>query len=105
MEVENGTITLSVPDELKEKMSKTDWVNWSSVARHAFSEMLKDVEELQLKKKIREISEIDEGDTREVKESVVREVVKSVEETALELKSGKRKPVTLEELDKLMGLK
>jgi hypothetical protein len=70
-----------VPDELKEKMSKTDWVNWSSVARHAFSEMLKDVEELQLKKKIREISEIDEGDTREVKESVVREVVKSVEET------------------------
>ena len=31
-----GTITLSVPDELKEKMAKTDWINWSSVAREAF---------------------------------------------------------------------
>ena len=95
-----GTITLSVPDELKEKMSKTDWINWSSVARHAFSETLKDLEELQLKKKIREISEIDEDDTREVKESVVKEVVKSIEATAKELRSGKRKPITLEEFNK-----
>ena len=95
-----GTITLSVPDELKEDMSKTDWVNWSSVARHAFSETLKDVKELQLKKKIREISEISEDDTREVKPSVVKEVVKSIEKTAKELKSGKRKPITLEEFNK-----
>ena len=95
-----GTITLSVPDKLKDEMSKTDWVNWSSVARHAFSETLKDVEELQLKKKIREISEIPEDDTREVKESVVKEVVASVEKASKELKSGKRKPITLDEFNK-----
>ena len=95
-----GTITLSVPEKLKEKMSKTDWINWSSVARHAFSETLKDLEELQLKKKIREISEIPEDDNREVKESVVKEVVKSIEATAKELRSGKRKPITLEEFNK-----
>ena len=95
-----GTITLSVPEKLKEKMSKTDWINWSSVARHAFSETLEDLEELQLKKKIREISEIPEDDTREVKESVAKEVVKSIEATAKDLKSGKRKPITLEEFNK-----
>ena len=100
-----GTITLSIPEELKDKMSKTDWINWSSVARHAFSETLKDLEELQLKKKLREISEIPEDDTREVKESVFKEFVESVEKTSKELKSGKRKAMSLEELDRLMGLK
>jgi len=95
-----GTITLSVPDKLKKKMSKTDWINWSSVARHAFSEILKDVKELQLKKKIKEISEIDEDDTREIKDSVVKEVIKSIEDTSKKLKSGKIKPMTLEEFNK-----
>ena len=100
-----GTITLSVPDNLKREMSMTDWINWSSVARHAFAETLKDIKELQLKKKIREISEIAEDDTREVKESVVKEVVESLDTVSKELKSGKRKAMTLKELDKLMGLK
>ena len=95
-----GTITLSVPDELKEKMSRTDWINWSSVARHAFSETLKDFEELQLRKKVREISEIAEDDAREVKESVFNEFVESVEKTSKELKSGKRKAMNLDEFNK-----
>lgn len=96
---------LSVPDELKAEMDKTDWINWSSVARHAFSETLKDLEELQLMKKIREVSEISEDDTREVKSHVVKEVVKSTETASKKLKSGRRKPMTIKELDKLMGLK
>ena len=100
-----GTITLSVPDELKEKMSKTDWINWSSVARHAFSDALKDMEELQLRRKVRVISEIADDDKREVKESVFNEFVESVEKTSKDLKSGKSKATTLGELDKLMGLK
>ena len=95
-----GTITLSVPDKLKEEMDKTDWVNWSSIARRAFFEALKDIKELELKKKIREISEIGEEDTREVKESVVKEVIASVEKTSGELKSGKIKPMALEEFNK-----
>ena len=100
-----GTITLSVPDKLKARMDKTDWINWSSVARHAFIGILKDVKELELKKKIREISEISEDDIREVKPSVVKEVVKSIEAASKELKSGRKKPMKLGELDKLMGLK
>lgn len=100
-----GTITLSVPDKLKLKMNKLDWINWSSVARHAFSKTLNDAKELELIRKVREISEISEYDNREVKESVVKEVVKSIEDSSKKLKSGKIKPMTLKELDKLMGLK
>jgi hypothetical protein len=95
-----GTITLSVPDELKERMSKTDWVNWSSVARRAFAETLRDVDELELKKRIRELSEISGDDTREVKPSMVREVLRSTAKASKEIRSGKRKPITLEAFDK-----
>ena len=100
-----GTITLSVPDNLKSEMDKTDFINWSSVARRAFAATLEDVKELELMKKVRAISEISDDDKREVKESVVKEVVESIERTSKEIKSGKRKPMTLGELDKLMGLK
>jgi len=74
-----GTITLSVPDNLKQEMNRVDFINWSAVARHAFVEILRDARELELKRKIRAISEISKDDTREVKESVVKEVMKSIE--------------------------
>ena len=46
-----GTITLSLPDALKEEMSKVDWVNWSSIARAAFEERLSDVKALESRKR------------------------------------------------------
>ncbi len=95
-----STITLSVSEELKKRMSHVDWVNWSSVARKAFEERLKDIEDLESRKKIGEISEIPEDDNREVKDSVVEEVVRSTEKTLEELKTGKSKPVTLDEFNK-----
>jgi len=95
-----GTITLSVPDKLKAKMGKLDWINWSSVARHAFSRTLNDAKELELIRKVREISGISEYDNREVKESVFKEFVESVEKTSKNLKSGKLKSMTLDEFNK-----
>lgn len=95
-----GTITLSVPDELKERMSKVDWVNWSSIARHAFSDTLEDVEELKIKRKVLEIGGIPEDDNREVRKELADDVVRSVEETLGNLRSGKTKPMTLDELNK-----
>jgi len=80
-------ITLSVSPELKERMSKVDWVNWSAIARKAISERLEDIEELELRKKVEEISEIPWDDDREVKESICKEVVRSVEETISPVKS------------------
>ena len=100
-----GTITLSVPDKLKEDMDKTDFINWSAIARKAFVKTLSDMMELEMIRKVREISEIAEDDKREVKDSVIREVVKSIEATSKELKSGRMMPMTLGELDKLIGLK
>ena len=94
-----GTITLSVPDELKSKMDETDFINWSSIARRAFTETLEDLKKLQLLKKIKEISEISDDDLREVKESVVKEVIESVEKISKDLKSGRIKPKTLKEFN------
>lgn len=94
-----GTITLSVPDDLKKEMDKTDFINWSSVARRAFAETLADVKELELKRKVRAISGIDEYDVREVRESVAKEVIESVEKT---LKQGK-KPMSSKDLHKLIN--
>ena len=39
-------------------MSKTDWINWSSVARRAFAEALNDIEELESKKRLERFTEI-----------------------------------------------
>jgi len=69
-----ATITLSVPDKLKGKMEKTDWINWSSVARHAFAETLEDLNSLKTMRRVREISEIPESDKKEVKESIMQEL-------------------------------
>ncbi len=93
-------LVVKIPEKLKERMSKMSWIDWSSIAVKAISERLEDIEELEIRRKVAEISEIAEDDDREVKESLCEEVVKSVEET---IKSGK-KPMTVEELDELMGL-
>ncbi len=95
-----GTITLSVPDELKSEMDAVDTINWSSVARHAFIETLQDVKELEAIKKAREVSEIAEDDDREVKDSVVEEAVRIGEAESKKLDSGERKPKTLAEFNK-----
>ena len=93
-------LVVKVPEKLKERMSKISWIDWSSVAVKAISERLEDIEELELKRKVAEISEIAEDDDREVKASLAKEVVRSTEEVLKELKSGKRKSMTLEEFNK-----
>lgn len=89
-----GTITLSVPDKLKSKMDKLDWVNWSSVARRAFSETLHDAMEMESRKKARELSEIDESDNRDFNEEYKKEL--------LEVTKGEHtETLSSEDLDKL----
>ncbi len=38
------SITLSVPKELKQKMDKFEWLNWSALAREAFLNRMKQLE-------------------------------------------------------------
>ncbi|MDD3159496.1 MAG: hypothetical protein PHQ98_00835 [Candidatus ainarchaeum sp.] len=86
-----ATITLSVPDDLKIKMDKTDWVNWSSVARKAFASTLIDLQKLELMKKIEEISEINENDNREIKDDVIKEIISKANYAENQIRQKKRK--------------
>ncbi len=94
-----GEVVVKIPEKLKERMSKLSWIDWASVAKKAISERLEDIEELEIRRKVAEISEIPEDDDREVKASLAEEVVSSTERVLNELKSGKRKPMTLEEFN------
>lgn len=38
------SLTLSVPKELKQKMDKFEWLNWSSIAREAFVKRMRQIE-------------------------------------------------------------
>ncbi len=58
-----GTLSVSVPDELREKMIKLDEINWSAVARRAFEEKVKEIE---LLKKIASKSKLTEKDALEI---------------------------------------
>ena len=96
--IKMAAITLSVPEVLKREMDTVDYINWSSVARSAFIERLKDVKELETIKKVREISEIAEGDNRELRDKLVQEVIRSTEDSIRKVKAGKVKPLSVEEL-------
>ena len=98
-------LKLKVPEQLERRMDKLSWVDWPKMAVKSLSEKVEDIEELEMERKIAYISEISPEDKREVNDSVVREVVESIEKTENDVISGKKKPMSLEELDKLMGLK
>ncbi len=95
-----AAITLSVPDVLKKQMEAVDFINWSSVARTAFADKLKDVKELETIRKVREISEIAEDDNREVRDEIVKEVIRSTEDSIRKVKAGKVKPMSVKEFNK-----
>lgn len=58
-----GTLSVSVPDDLRSKMDKFDEVNWSAVARKAFEEK---VNEIEILKKIAGKSKLSEKDALEL---------------------------------------
>lgn len=41
-------VTLSIPQDLKQRMDSLQEINWSAVAREAFDEKLKDLETIKL---------------------------------------------------------
>ncbi|MEK6792993.1 MAG: hypothetical protein AABX96_04735 [Nanoarchaeota archaeon] len=68
-----STITLSVPEDLKDKMNQLDTINWSAVARHAFIEQLKELERNNLLKRFKKIvskSKLTEADADELSEKI-----------------------------------
>jgi len=62
-----GTISVSVDEEMKEKISKHEEVNWSAVARKAFEEKLREIEIL---KTIASKSKLTEKDAMELSKKI-----------------------------------
>jgi len=71
------TLTLAVPTELKQKMDSFPEMNWSEIARQAFSQKLKDLEFL---RKFKEKSTLTEEDAlrlgRELNKNLAKKYTK-----------------------------
>jgi len=65
------TLTLAVPDEIKEKMDSFPEMNWSEVARQAFMQKIEDMEFL---RRFKEKSKLTESDALKLGREVSREV-------------------------------
>lgn len=66
-----ATLSVSVPDDLRQKMTQLDEVNWSAVARKAFEEKVKQIEFL---KKIARKSMLTEKDATEIARKIDHEM-------------------------------
>ena len=62
------SITLSIPVELKQKMDKFAWLNWSALAREAFVKRMKQLEILSKFDNLFENSEFSEEDANRLGE-------------------------------------
>jgi len=71
-----GNMTLAIPDELQEKMSKHREIRWSNIARETFEERIK---ELELMDKILKESRLSEADAEEIGSKIKAEIRKRFE--------------------------
>ncbi len=68
-----GTLSVSVPDDLREQMVELDEINWSAVARKAFEEKIKEVEFL---KNIAKKSKLTDKDADEIAARINKSMAK-----------------------------
>ncbi len=68
-----GTLSVSVPEDLREQMVKLEEINWSAVARRAFEEKVKEVEFL---RNIAEKSKLTEKDAEEIAAKINKSMAK-----------------------------
>lgn len=68
-----ATLSVSVSDELKQKIIELDEINWSAVARRAFEEKVMQVEIL---KRIASKSKLTEKDAREISKKINKGMAK-----------------------------
>ena len=65
------TLTLALPDEMKKRMDSFPEMNWSEVARQAFTQKIDDMEFL---RKFKEKSKINETDALRMGKEVSKEL-------------------------------
>lgn len=71
------TVTLSIPEDVKKKMEKFDWLNWSALARESFLKKMRQLEILEKFEKDFEKSKLTDEECiklgRELKKSISKE--------------------------------
>ena len=72
-----GTVSVSVPDALKERIARLEEINWSAVARRAFEEKVKEVEFLRT---IAKKSKLTENDANKIATKINRSMAKKFKE-------------------------
>lgn len=65
-----ASITFAIPEEVKSRLSKFSWINWSELAREELSKQEKDRETLESVKKILSKSKFTEKDAKELADKV-----------------------------------
>ncbi|MBD3203459.1 hypothetical protein GF327_04135 [Candidatus Woesearchaeota archaeon] len=68
-----GTMSVSVPDDLRDRMNQLDEVNWSAVARKAFEAKVKEIDIL---KKISSKSSLSDKDVKEISRKINEKMAK-----------------------------
>ena len=68
-----ATLSVSVPDTLRNKMNAHNEVNWSAVARNAFENKIREVEII---RKIAKKSKLTEKDAKEISDKINKAVAK-----------------------------
>ena len=68
-----ATISVSVPDNLKNKIAQNDEVNWSAIARKAFEQKVNEIEFL---KKLASKSKLSQKDADELSKTINRNIAK-----------------------------
>ncbi|MEA3378376.1 MAG: hypothetical protein U9Q69_01930 [Nanoarchaeota archaeon] len=98
-----GSATLTILEETKNELSRFAWVNWSEVSREAtrkkeiFEKFIKGIELSKEEEEFCEETNWDPLDEMEVKEEFIEKLKK--------IEAGPHHKMTLEKLDKLLGLK
>ncbi len=71
------TLSVSIPEDLKEKMARLEEINWSAVARKAFEEKVKEIEFL---KTIAQKSKLTPKDAKKISTKINKAVGKRFKE-------------------------
>ena len=72
-----ATLSVSVSDDMKEKMERMEEINWSAVARKAFEEK---IEQVEFMRNIGNKSKLSKKDVEEISNKINRSVSKRFKE-------------------------
>lgn len=70
------SVTLSIPVEVKQKMDKFEWLNWSALAREAFIKKMRQLEVLEKFERDFEKSELTDEDCVVLGRKLKKEMLK-----------------------------